>query len=57
MITKDKLSACYQLKSHYNSQFDMIRVMLNKSNDIVVSGTARRLKDKGLNDKFFITIK
>lgn len=53
---RDKLSSFYQLKEQYKARFDMITVILNKSDNLISNSQMKRYKERGLDDRFFINI-
>lgn len=53
---REKLIALYPLKDRYNAQFDMIMVILNKSDDVISDTQVKKYKERGLEDNFFINI-
>ena len=51
-----KLIALYSLKAQYYAQFEIIKVILNKSDKLMGDSQVKRYKEKGLEDRFFINI-
>lgn len=53
---KMELGNLHELKIKYQAQFDMIKVILNKSDELIDEWMIKKYKEKGLDDKFFINI-
>lgn len=51
---RHKLIELYKLKGQYRHQFDMITVILNKSDVIVNNFTRNKFEEVGLDDRFFV---
>lgn len=51
---RHKLIELYKLKGQYRHQFDMITIILNKSDEVVNSFTRNKFKEVRLDDRFFV---